>query len=147
MKKQIESAKFEELLDACKLTLVGLDFTEKNFPLESIEPDEDEWSPYEHCFEKAMLGDDALKELQDLGYRFFSGSRRVMQYIASCEKQHSLVVAIPWTDTDNNRCIPLFGDFSYDSSPEWQLIIWRLNTKFEFPQHWRWLVLRKKEKK
>lgn len=146
-KKQPTKLEFQELLDACQLTLVGLDFNEKNFPLEPIEPDEDEWTPHEHCFEKAMLGDDALQELKDLGYRFFNGSRRALQYIAGCKKEYTLVIVIPWTDPQNNPCVPLLSDLSYDSMPDWQLIMWRLNKKFEFPQQWRWLVLRKKEKK
>ena len=85
---------FRMLLDLCQQDWVDPDFNFTNCPLESME-DEDEWELEEYHFDRTLNGEQALRELEAMGFRLLNGSRRAMQFIAAhpdLQSDHALIV-------------------------------------------------------
>jgi hypothetical protein len=72
------------------------DFNEKNYPLEPVAIDEEQWEVYDYHFSEMIDGREAFNQLEKLGFRLFSGSRRAMQFIAEHPQlieDHPLILA------------------------------------------------------
>lgn len=111
-KKAMKSAAktFAELLAACRQGWVNPDFNEANFPLEPVAPDEDDWEVYEYHFKDVVTGEQAMKELEAMGYRLLGGSRRGLEFLAKnsdLQMDHPLVITARWQDRDGDWCAPI----------------------------------------
>jgi len=138
---------FAELLAACKFDENVLKkFNEENWPLEPVEPDEDEWEVFEYQFPKVTMIDQGLEQLQEMvvkgEIRLLTGSRRALKWIAehpNAQLDHSIILPIPERVAFNQMVIPVF-EAGY---PHRRIINFRLVDTAAF-QNFRWLVLRKK---
>ena len=74
---------FKSLRSACRRIQFDSNFTEENFPLEPLAPDEDDWVVHVHDFDRVVPPERAFDELKRLGYRLLGGSRRAMEFIAT----------------------------------------------------------------
>jgi hypothetical protein len=132
---------WQSLLTACKQARVHSDFTEAHFPLEPMPADEDEWEVHQHRFSEVVIGEDAFRQLENLGYRH-CGVRRAMQFVAKCPNlqwDHPLVVTTRWhRSIGNDWCVPVLrrgAGYCLDLN-------WLGGT---FGREYWWLVLRKRQ--
>ncbi len=132
---------FAELLAACRQGWVNPDFNEANFPLEPVAPDEDDWEVYEYHFKDVVTGEQAMKELEAMGYRLLGGSRRGLEFLAKnsdLQMDHPLVITARWQDRGGDWYAP----FASRGGGRRGLILNYLG--FDFSPVYGWLVLRKR---
>ncbi len=108
-----KKATFQSLLAACRQDWVHPDFEEKNFPLETVADDEDEWEVHEHHFQSAICGKIAFEEFKAMGPLGFRlcGVRRAIEFIAAhpdLQLDHPLIVTTLGLNRGSHRCAPVF---------------------------------------
>ena len=141
---------FDELLNARRYEYVNGGFTEANWPLEPVEPDEDEWEVSEYQFPESLTVEQGLGLLQEMAdsgeIRLSTGSRRALKWIAEHpDKQTEYPIILPlcrkvlpgWS------AVPFFGHGKiWGGTGRQRLHLYKLDERV-FLTH-RWLILRKK---
>lgn len=138
--KRFGNCSFADLIGACQQKMINPNFTEENFPLEPVLPDENAWEPHEYGFNSWVQGEDALAIAQKSGYRL-CGPRRAMEYIANGRQNNQLknpiIVTTQWKNI-NDLMVPIFNN------GDGKRIVNVISLSYHFPPNFKWLVLRKK---
>lgn len=136
---------WKELLRGQKI--VDLDFAEHHFPLESDEGD-DGWEVYVHFFQHGVRGEQALRLLEEQGFRLLEGARRAMEYLVAfpaLQNKRPLVISCSWQKSSGCWLVPEFRTSRFGASETRQTVVaLRRLTNKEFGPEVGWLVLRKK---
>ncbi len=149
---QIKQKSFAELLADCKLDVVNPMFNEAGWPLEPVEPYENEWELNdERVFENTVTIEQGLNLLGEMStdghVRCPNGSRQAMEWLAkNPDKQLDYPIILPVLQRNSTeKIVPIFmSRHEAGGKIKRLLVTGRLDTKVY--SSCRWLILRKRTK-